>query len=261
MTDWNLKIDPARYLVRHPNGPHSDLARAILADQNQQYRAKNQQATKSLVHAIDVLVGHLGCDFHSEDRSEGEADSVPAVCRELLFNCRPRDKQFEQCWEEYARAENEFCGRMVKKHGVHLNLYGTLGPPLDVWKLPRYWKHKSHPADYLWRNTTRGKREILNLARAAVAPIEDAIDKEIVTIVNALRSRVLKPDDSYSDEVFFSVLNYAYTQILYSRYDGKHSMEHYNAIRYWFQNLDLETRAEVSQIRRAQELTLRAKEY
>jgi hypothetical protein len=171
MTVWKLKIDPARYLSRHPDGPHSELARTIVADQNQQYRANIQRVTKSLTPAIDVLIGHLGCDFHSEDRSKGEADSVPDVCRELLFRCRPRDKQFEHCWDEYTRAENELCGQMVKKHGVHLNLYGTLGPPLDVWKLPRYWTHKSHPADYLWRNAARGNRETLNLARAAVAQL------------------------------------------------------------------------------------------
>jgi hypothetical protein len=89
-------------------------------------------------------------------------------------------------------------------------LYGTLGPPADVWKIADYWTHKSHPADYISRMASSGKRETLNLARAALAHIEDAIDTELVTITRALQSRLLTAPSSTAEDVFFCALDHAY---------------------------------------------------
>jgi hypothetical protein len=147
---------------------------------------------------------------------------------------------------------------VVKKHGVRLELFGKLGAPLDVWKLPKYWKHKSHPADYLWQNRNRGKRETLNLAKAAVAPIEDAIDNELVTVVNALRAKVLDSSSDCVHDVLYCALDHAHSQIVYGRYQGKHSLEHWEAIRYWWQTLDLDAPANAYQIKHAQELGLKS---
>ncbi len=146
---------------------------------------------------------------------------------------------------------------MVKKYGLRLVLYGTLGAPLDVWKLPKYWKHKSHPADYLWRNITRGQRETLNLAKAAVAPIEDAIDNELVTIANALQAKVVNSSAPYAQDVYYYAFEHAHNQIVHARYEGKQSIAHWNAVQYWLQNHRLDETAESSQIKMAQEHSLR----
>lgn len=138
MPKWKMKMDPARYLSRHPHGPGADLARSSLDAKLKDYRETLEQVSSLIAHCASVLIGYLGCDFHDEDKSEGGPDSVPAVCRNRFIHWPPKRDLSSYGWQEYGQAENKLCGKMVRKFGVRLDLHGTLGAPLDVWNLPKY---------------------------------------------------------------------------------------------------------------------------
>jgi hypothetical protein len=240
MANWTLGVKPEFYLDRHPNGPHAELARAIVDEKIGEYRREFDEALKPALVAFQVLVEQLGKALHP-----GEDDhlTLHGVFREWLNSCLPRMDLPLLRWafKEFRGRELLLRRQVVRQYGLRLDDYGALGPPRNIPVHPWFWKLKEDPLSYLrrWGDRKRPEPQNVHLAREALAPFEAAMWQELQQVEHALRVDLSHMDSGPVNAVYRLAMEQAFPRIVYVRYNDCQSLENFQHMREWLESLTI----------------------
>jgi hypothetical protein len=237
---WTLRVKPDTYLASYPNGPHAPLARTIIAEWVEAYRQQFDDALTPALAAFHVLVEQLGEALHEDEEMYA---TLHQVCREWLRRCLPHMNNaiLSVAFEKFEQREASVCRQVVRRYSMRLSGYGALGPPRNIPTHPQFWRLKEDPKRYLrsrWEGGN-GNAQNLHLARAALAPFEAAMWKELRQVERALSTALMDLDSGVAHTVYQHAVRKAQWVIADVRYNDRQSQEHYWKVKDWLDNLAL----------------------
>jgi hypothetical protein len=232
---WPFKLRPDLYLGKYPTGPHAQLARELMAEEVAIYQSQLEAAIVPSRESFLTLLALFGLSAFSDDLDDSEERdrlNLHTPLKAWLRKALPSPPLF--AWSAaYAllkRARTLEQRKIVQQHGLHPSWFGEFGAPTKPPIRPRFWKVRLDPKQYLWRyGLDNQNTQNVHLARAAVVPFEQRMSVEFDRAEATLRDK-LTPLGAAAELAYQQALEKAYLHIVWSRYGGIQSMEHFRAL-------------------------------
>ena len=215
---WELSLRPDLYLGRYPQGPHAELAREVLRWDLFRYTEVLSEYVAPCCIALEVLIEQLGRWIWEEP---DEPAPTNTVVKEWFDQVLPSPHSLQAMaagLRQRREVEVRLRRHLTRRFGAFIVSHGVLGAPQQFSERPSYWKHKRSPRYYV-SPTRRGiTLETHYLARAAIAPLEAAADREMRAILHSLLSRI--PSSALRMLVARKALELGEARVVMGRYSG-----------------------------------------
>lgn len=207
------------------------LARELCTRVAAEYQELVTLTVAPAARSFSALLELFGLSCFSPDELAKPRPTLHVAAREWLSKtlADPNMEYWHSTWPVRRRASLQTRRFLVRKHDITPPWFGSIGKPAEIPQRPRFWKLRTMPKDYLWRfhdDSSPAVAQKVLLARAVLTPFEARIDYECTLAERTLRDS-LKPFGRDGTSAFHCAIDSAYTHVIYGRYDGKQSVEHY----------------------------------